>query len=163
MQAGLKHQQAPELRVSYWIDSVGKETEPLKLANLGSGYKILYCFQHWCPGCHERGFPTLGLLVDNLADQGFGFAVVQTVFEGADANTVDKLRVNQERYGLAIPFGHDVPLEGERLPSVMQDYQTGGTPWFTVIDPEGNVVYADFSLDPDRFIATLGQENFRHA
>ncbi len=94
MQAELKNQQAPELRVSHWIGADGFDIEPLKLADLGSGYKILYCFQHWCPGCHAHGFPTLRNLVDNLADDGVGFAVVQTVFEGADANTVDKLRIN---------------------------------------------------------------------
>ena len=29
----------------------------------------------------------------------------------------------------------------------------------TVIDPEGRVVYADFRLDPARFLAALGAED----
>jgi hypothetical protein len=41
----------------------------------------------------------------------------------------------------------------------MEDYRSGGTPWFTVIDPEGNVVYADFRLDPNRFLAALGADD----
>ena len=30
---------------------------------------------------------------------------------------------------------------------------------FTVIDPEGNVVHADFRLDPQRFLAALGADD----
>ncbi len=160
MQFGGLHDKAKELRVNDWIDADGNPMErPLRLADLGDGYKIIYCFQHWCPGCHSRGFPTLRYLHGNLKDMGFGFAVIQTVFEGAETNTFDKLRVNQEQYGLKIPFGHDLPPEGERYPTFMEDYRSGGTPWFTVIDPEGNVVYADFRLDPTRFLAALGAES----
>lgn len=159
MQFGSLNAPAPELRVGRWIDASGIEMDkPLKLADLGDGYKIIYCFQHWCPGCHSRGFPTLKYLSDNLKDK-FAFAVIQTVFEGGEINTFDKLRVNQEQYGLKMPFGHDVPLGGEQHPSFMEDYRSGGTPWFTVIDPEGNVVYADFRIDPLRFMTALGADD----
>ncbi len=151
-------QPAPELRVDIWIDGAGQPTKkPLQLADLGDGFKLIYCFQHWCPGCHSHGFPTLKMLVKALDGKGFGFAVIQSVFEGFEENTVDKLRPTQERYGLAIPFGHDVQSDGAGLSTFMQDYQTGGTPWFTVIDPEGQVIFADFQLDPGRFLAALGQ------
>jgi len=153
MQLGGSHAKARELRVNDWIDEAGNVMEePLRLAGLGPGYKIIYCFQHWCAGCHSGGFPTLRRLHDDLKDKGFGFAVVQTVFEGAEINTFDKLRVNQERYGLKIPFGHDVPATGERYPTFMEDYRSGGTPWFTVIDPGGAIVHADFRLDPAGFL-----------
>jgi hypothetical protein len=101
----------------------------------------------------------LRYLSDNLKDKGFGFAAIQTVFEGSEVNTFDKLRINQEQYSLKIPFGHDVPAEGERHPSFMEDYVSGGTPWFTVIDPQGNVVYADFRIDPERFMKALGSDD----
>ncbi len=160
MQFGSLHNAASELRVNDWIDADGNAMdEPLRLADLGEGYKIIYCFQHWCPGCHSRGFPTLKFLHDNLKDKGFGFAVIQTVFEGAEVNTFDKLRVNQERYSLTIQFGHDVPPKGAQYPTFMEDYRSGGTPWFTVIDPDGNIVFADFRLDPARFLAALGAED----
>lgn len=160
MQFGGLHNPAKELRVNEWIDGNGQLMDrPLRLADFGDGYKIIYCFQHWCSGCHARGFPTLKYLYDNLKDKGFSFAVIQTVFEGADANTFDKLRVNQEKYALDIPFGHDLPGEGERYPSFMEDYRTAGTPWFTVIDPQGQVVYADFRLDAARFLKALGAED----
>ena len=157
MQFGSLHRTAPDLRVAQWIDGAGAPMAPLHLADLGDGYKIIFCFQHWCPGCHSSGFPTLKRLHQALAPQGVGFAVVQTVFEGADVNGFDKLRPNQEAYGLPIPFGHDLPAAGDRYPSFMEDYRTAGTPWFTVIDPEGVVVFADFRLDPEALIAALGK------
>ncbi len=150
---------APELRVPQWIDAQGLARAPLTLAELGDGFKVIYCFQHWCAGCHSHGFPALVKLVGALsgADFGFGFAVVQTVFEGAEANTFDRLRETQLRYGLQLPFGHDPPAgsHGAMFPTVMQDYGTGGTPWFIVISPAGEVVFSDFQLDADRLIADV--------
>ena len=73
MSIGISASAAPELRVPFWIDGQGSPIDPVKLADLGDGYKVIYCFQHWCPGCHSRGFPTLKRLVDNLSDKGFGF------------------------------------------------------------------------------------------
>lgn len=143
----------PELRVPYWIDADGNERPPLSLADLGPGHKVLYCFQHWCAGCHSMGFPTLQRLVEELTEEGFGFAVVQTVFEGAEENTVERLRETQLRYELALPFGHDPALEGR--PSVMEDYQTGGTPWFLILDPAGSLVFTGFHLDADKLIAAV--------
>ncbi|MDD9910552.1 MAG: redoxin domain-containing protein [Ahrensia sp.] len=159
MKFGRPYDKAKELRVTQWINADGvPQVMPLRLSDLGDGYKILYCFQHWCPGCHSRGFPTLKFLHEHLNDKGFDFAAIQTVFEGAKVNTDDKLRINQERYGLKIPFGHDTPTDGEDYPTFMEDYRTAGTPWFTVIDPHNNVVHADFRIDPQRFIESLGAE-----
>lgn len=157
MAHGGSHNKASELRVNDWIGVDGKPMDkPVRLSDLGQGYKVIFCFQDWCHGCHLHGFPTLKLLHETLKDKGFGFAVIQTVFEGAEANTFDKLRKNQEQYGLAIPFGHDVPPKGEHYPTFMEDYRSGGTPWFTIIDPEGDVVYSDFRLDARRLLSALG-------
>jgi len=146
---------APELRIPQWIDAAGQPRAPLKLADLGGGFKVIYCFQHWCPGCHSVGFPTLRKLVDALSDKGFCFAAVQTVFEGADVNTFERLRETQERHGLVIPFGHDPAAGGS--PTVISDYGTRGTPWFIVIDPMGEVVFSDFQLDGDRLVRSFGE------
>jgi thiol-disulfide isomerase/thioredoxin len=146
------NEKAPELRVTDWIDGTGHTCAPLKLDELGNGYKVLFCFQHWCPGCHSFGFPTLKLLIDNLSAQGFGFAAIQTVFEGEQDNTFDKLKENQQKYGLNIPFGHDLPLQGQQLPTLMEDYQTGGTPWFIVINSKGVIVHNDFRLKAEAII-----------
>jgi hypothetical protein len=149
---------APELRVPYWIDAEGRERPPLRLSELGPGFKLIYCFQHWCEGCHSHGFPTLQRLVSTLSSRGFGFAVVQTVFEGEAENTPDKLRLTQERYGLRLPFGHDVAEPGSPLPGLMRDYRTGGTPWFLLIDPAGDLIFSNFHLDADMLFEALGVE-----
>lgn len=156
MQAQAAPREAPQLRVPQWIDPSGAPLQaPLRLDDLGQGWKILFAFQHWCPGCHSLGFPTLKLLFDALHGQGVGFAAIQTVFEGEAENTFDKLGENQRRYALPIAFGHDPIAAGQRYSSFMQDYRSGGTPWFTLIEPGGRIVYADFRLDPQRLIELL--------
>lgn len=155
MSIGISSKRAPELRVPYWIDGEGNRTDPIKLADLGTGFKIIYCFQHWCPGCHSRGFPTLKRLVDALSKRDFGFAVVQTVFEGAKQNTVERLRETQVHYDLDLPFGHDATPPGGTYPTVMEDYRSGGTPWFIVINPKGEVIFNDFGLDAERLIGAF--------
>ena len=149
--------QAPELRVQKWIGADGGSIAPLKLSDLGTGPKILFAFQHWCGGCHSHGFPTLQRLHAALAPKGVGFAVIQTVFEGADENTFDKLRVNQLKYKLPVAFGHDEPPPLALLPTFMEDYRTRGTPWFSVVDPGGRIVFSDFHLDADRLALELEQ------
>jgi len=138
---------APELRVEQWIDKNGKKTTPIKLSDYKGKFKIIYCFQHWCPGCHSQGLPTLKKLVDAFqGNDKIAFFAVQTVFEGARANTYDKIAETQKKYNLEIPFGHD---EGKGRSTIMEDYKTGGTPWFIFIDENDNVVFADFHINAD--------------
>lgn len=148
-------QRAPELRVQKWIGEDGESIAPLKLSDVGTGPKILFAFQHWCSGCHLHGFPTLRSLHDALSSKGVGFAVIQTVFEGVHENTFDKLRVNQLKYKLPIAFGHDMPPAVAELPTFMEDYRTRGTPWFTVIDAGGRIVFSDFHLDANKLVTQL--------
>lgn len=143
---------APELRVNRWLDGYGRPCAPLKLVDLGTGYRIIFCFQHWCPGCHSTGFPTMKKLVEALSPKGFGFAVVQTVFEGKDVNTFERMRDAQLLYDLRVPFGHDAPERG--YPTIMSDYHTRGTPWFIVINPSGETIYGGFTLDAEGLIAS---------
>ena len=149
--------QAPELRVKKWIGEDGGNIAPLELADLGTGSKILFAFQHWCGGCHLHGFPTLQRLHGALSQRGVGFAVIQTVFEGAHENTFEKLRLNQLKYGLPVAFGQDEPPADATLPTFMEDYRTRGTPWFTVIDADGRIVFSDFHLDADWLVRELEQ------
>ena len=142
---------APELRVPYWIDEKGEAREPLTLAELGTGDKVIFCFKSTCPGCHARGFPTMQKLVVRLKDKGFGFAVIHTAFDDDPRNSQDKVRDAQIKYDLEIPFGHD-PKIGENYPTFMTDYRTRGTPFFIVIDPNNEIAFGDFGLDADKFI-----------
>ena len=138
--------QAPELRVQNGLAKMGKVSRRSNCQISGPA-KILFAFQHWCQGCHLHGFPTLQKLHAALSSKDVGFAVIQTVFEGTHENTFEKLRVNQLKYELPIVFGHDEQPTGSPFPTFMEDYRTRGTPWFTVIDAGGSIVFSDFHLD----------------
>jgi len=155
MPIGIVGSTAPELKVSYWIDSNGKERHPLKLAELGPDFKVLFFFQNWCPGCHTDGFPQLKRLIDHLEHRGVGFAAIQTVFEGMDTNTKDKILVNQRRHHLKIPFGHDAPLTANLYPATIEDYRSRGTPWFVLINPNNVVIYNDFRLNFEKALMII--------
>lgn len=157
METGIVGLPAPQLEHVRWIDENGEERSPLALDELGPGFKILYFFQDWCAGCHRHGFPTFVTLTEELGDKSVGFAVVQTVFEGAEVNTFDRLRENQQRYGLRVPFGHAAPSPAsiDPVPAIMAAYRSGGTPWFVVIAPDGRVVYDGFLLAADGLIEAL--------
>jgi thiol-disulfide isomerase/thioredoxin len=148
---------APPLENIRWIDEDGEERSPLALAELGQGFKILYFFQDWCAGCHAHGFPTFVTLAEELRDKGVGLAAIQTVFEGSEVNTFDRLRENQRRYGLRVPFGHAVAdsASADAVPAIMEAYRSGGTPWFVVIAPDGRVMYNGFRLDAESLVQTL--------
>jgi thiol-disulfide isomerase/thioredoxin len=157
MEPGIVGLPAPPLENVRWIDENGDERSSLTLAELGQGFRILFFFQDWCPGCHAHGFPTFVTLAEELRDKGVGLAAIQTVFEGADVNTFDSLRENQRRYGLRVPFGHAVakPASAAAVPAIMEAYRSGGTPWFVVIAPDGRVVYNGFRLDAERLVQIL--------
>jgi hypothetical protein len=157
MEMGIVGLPAPPLENVRWIDENGDERSPLTLTELGQGFRILYFFQDWCAGCHAHGFPTFMTLAEELRDKDIGLAAIQTVFEGSDVNTFDRLRENQRRYGLRVPFGHAVaePASADAVPAIVKAYRSGGTPWFVVIAPDGRVVYDGFQPDAERLVQTL--------
>lgn len=147
---------APEFHVNQWIDQNGNETGVIKLSDYKGKFKIVYCYQSWCPGCHSKGLPDLKKMVDALKENDkVVFLAVQTVFEGYDTNTYEKMVETQKQYELKIPFGHDAGNDGKSKSFIMQNYQTGGTPWFIFIDTHDNVVFSDFHLNPDAAIEFL--------
>jgi hypothetical protein len=157
MKTGIVGLPAPQLEHVRWIDENGDERSPLTLAAMGREFKILYFFQDSCAGCHRHGFPTFVTLAEELRNKDVGMAAIQTVFEDAEVNTFDRLRENQTRYGLRVPFGHAVadlaPVVD--VPAIMSAYRSGGTPWFVVIAPDGLVVYDGFLLAADGLIQAL--------
>ena len=147
---------AKEFEVKDWIDANGNKTEQIKLADFKGKFKILYCFQSWCPGCHNKGLPDLKKMVEALeGNEKVKFLAIQTVFEGHQENTYEKMVETQKQYELKIPFGHDAGNDGKSHSNIMTNYQTGGTPWFIFIDKYDNVVFSDFHLNPDAAIAFL--------
>ena len=147
---------AKEFNVKHWVDANGNKTEQIKLSDFTGKFKVLYCFQNWCPGCHSRGLPALQKMVDALKDnEKVVFLAIQTVFEGFEANTYDKMLETQKQYELKIPFGHDAGDDDKSTANIMKNYQTGGTPWFIFIDKHDAIVFADFHLNEVAAIAFL--------
>ncbi len=144
---------APEFEVNHWINAEGNKTKAIKLSDFQGKFKVVYCFQSWCPGCHSKGLPDLKKMVEALKDKdNIIFLAVQTVFEGHESNTYAKMVETQNQYHLKIPFGHDAGDDGESHSNIMANYKTGGTPWFIFIDKNDNVVFSDFHLNPDAAI-----------
>ena len=147
---------APEFGVKNWINSEGNKTEPIKLTDFKGKFKVVYCFQSWCPGCHSKGLPDLKKMVEALKNnENIAFLAVQTVFEGHHENTYEKMIATQKQYELEIPFGHDAGDDGKSRSNIMTNYQTGGTPWFLLIDKHDNVVFSDFHLNAEATIEFL--------
>lgn len=147
---------APEFDVHQWIDAKGNKTGQIQLSDFKGKFKVLYCFQSWCPGCHSKGLPDLKKMVKALKDNNnIVFLAVQTVFEGFESNTYEKMVETQKQYELEIPFGHDAGKDGKSHSNIMANYKTGGTPWFILIDKHDNVVFSDFHLNPDAAIQFL--------
>jgi hypothetical protein len=96
-------------------------------------------------------------LVQDPRTKDVGVAAVQTAFEGAHVNTRDKLSLDQRRYGLRIPFGHEGHSSLGVYPTTMKNYNTGGTPWFVAIDRDGVVLQDGFAIDVDRFIRAVAE------
>jgi len=147
---------APEFNVKDWVNANGKKIDAIKLSYYRGQFKIVYCFQSWCPGCHSKGLPDLKKMVEAHKDNDkVTFLAVQTVFEGHHENTYEKMVETQKKYDLKIPFGHDAGDDGKSRSNIMTNYQTGGTPWFLFIDKHDRVVFSDFHLNVDAAIEFL--------
>ncbi len=156
---GIEGQTAPEWNVPIWINSNGENTSEIKLSDYKGKFKVMYCFQSWCPGCHSIGLPSLQKMVNALKDNDkIAFVAIQTVFEGKNANTFEKLKETQKKYDLKIPFGQDNGNKSTNdISSVMYNYRTGGTPWFIFIDENDNVIFNDYHINTDAAIKFLSQ------
>lgn len=148
--------QAPELRVPYWINAEGEERPALRLSELGDGYKVIFAFKAECPGCHSFGFPAMQTIVKGLQGKGVGLAVVHTAFDDDPRNSQDRIAEMQNKYDLRIPFGHD-PKVGDAYPTFMTDYRTRGTPYFTIIDPTGEIIFSDFRLNAEKVVEIISK------
>ena len=108
-----------------------------------------------CTDLH--GFPTPQALVQDPRAKDVGVAAVQTAFEGAYVGTRGKLPLDQQLYGVRIPFGHKRGSSLGVYPTTMESYCTGGTPWFVAIDADGVVLQDRFAIDVYRFIRAVAE------
>jgi hypothetical protein len=127
---GVLGEAAAPLGVTRWVDASGQALEHFDLDRMPGRFKLIFCFQDACPGCHATGFPALARVVDAFRGSDFvGFAAVQTVFEDFGSNTWERMLANHSRYALGIPFGHDAGDEQDGAGSeLMRRYRNGGTP-----------------------------------
>ena len=103
------------------------------------------------------GFPTLKKLTQTFknVDQVKFFAV-QTVFEGYEYNSRDKLRKNQLEWDLKIPMAHAAGNpQTHESPQVMKNYRSGGTPWKVIINPQGRVIFNHFHIKLAQAVALI--------
>ena len=154
---GIEGQKAPDWKIDNWVDENGNKTSPINLSDLDGKFKVIYCFQSWCPGCHSIGLPSLQAMTEALKDNDkIKFLAIQTVFEGKSSNTYEKMLEVQKKYNLKIPFAQDNGDESTKgISNIMYNYRTGGTPWFIFIDQDNNVVFNDFHLDTKKAIEFL--------
>ena len=103
------------------------------------------------------GFPTLQKLTQTIKNENqVKFFAVQTVFEGYEFNSQDKLRKNKLEWDLKIPMAHAPGNpKNHEIPEVMRKYRSGGTPWKVIIDPQGKVVYNHFHIEPAKAVALI--------
>jgi hypothetical protein len=66
MRHGIRGQLAPAFRIQQTLDASGQPAPALTLASMGERWRLLYCFQHWCRGCHLTGFPSLASFLEQL-------------------------------------------------------------------------------------------------
>lgn len=150
---GILGQQAPNWDVKEWFNLPADKLQ-LELSDFEGKLLYLYCFQSWCPGCHSHGFPTLQAVQAHYQDDPrVQFVVIQTVFEGFEANTLAAAKQTAARRGLTTPIGHDVP--NDQRSNVMQHYQSGGTPWTVLIDLQGRVRYNAFHAQPGEMVSLM--------
>ena len=143
---GIVGQSAPSWGVAQWTN-LPRDKKALDVTDFSGKVLYLYCFQSWCPGCRQYGFPTLVDLVDRYetADD-VAFVAVQTVFEGYQVNTAQAGWRMVQEFGLDVPVGHD-GSNGKRS-ILMQRYRTRGTPWAIIIDKQGKVRFNGFHITP---------------
>ena len=79
VQAGITGEPAPELGVTQWIDAAGQPLADYGLDKMRGKFKLVFCFQDACPGCHLTGFPSLVRVVEAFRGSPFvSFAAAPT-------------------------------------------------------------------------------------
>ena len=82
------------------------------------------------------------------------FLAIQTPFQDYTSNSELMLKPVAEEFDLDIPFGHLAKTKDAY--SINVAYETGGTPWWVVINKEGVVEFNGFTMN-----AEIGAENIR--
>ena len=71
------------------------------------------------------------------------------MFEGFEANSIQRGAKMMKEFELDCPMGHD-PGESDSGSKLMDDYRQAGTPWIVLIDPKGIVRFNDYGIESER-------------
>ena len=149
-QKGIQGEKAPLINISTWYQ-LPEGKEKIEITDYPDKIVVMLFFQHWCKASQERELPVLKNLVERYQDNdGIVFLAIQTAFEGFTENTPDKLKVTADKFGLKIPFGHNI--KAPEFPGISGTYKPGGTPWWVIIDRQGIVEYNGFILNEEEAI-----------
>ena len=154
-----KPKMLPIIEAPYWIDADGKETT-FNMSEVRGKWLFLECFQKWCPGCKKYGLPGLQKITQEFGDdERIKFLAIQTAFEGYFFNDQGAVRKIQKQYELPIKMAHDPGnIQPNGRPITMTRFRTGGTPWTIIAAPNGEIIFSDVHVEPDRFIAFMKQQ-----
>ena len=148
--AGIQGQKAPLLYISTW-HQLPEGKELVELTDYKDKIVVMLFFQHWCKSSQEISLPILKNLVSKYeGNDGIVFLAIQTAFEGFLDNTPDKLAVTAEKFGLKIPFGHNI--KAPEFPGISGTYKPRGTPWWVIVDRQGIVEYNGTILNEEEAI-----------
>ena len=151
---GIKGQKAPPLGVTEWIN-LPEGAERLGMSDFTDKVVVMLLWQSTCKASMIREFPVLKKLVRHFeGNPDVVFLAIQTPFQNYAENSDLKLKPVSEELGLDIPFGHLAKTKDAF--SINVAYQTGGTPWWVVVDKDRTVVFNDFTMDPE-----IGKENIQ--
>lgn len=153
VKTGIEGKKAPPLGVTDWIQLPDGDDQ-FDPRILGGKIVVLFLWQSTCEACEKREFPVLQKLVKEFeGNDEIVFLAIQTPFENFTSNSELRLKPTAEKFGLKIPFGHLAKTKDNY--SINVAYETGGTPWWVVIDKEGIVEFNGYTMDPDIGIANL--------
>ncbi len=154
VQKGIEGKKAPPLGVTDWIQLPDGDDQ-FNSGMLDGKVVVLFLWQSTCEACEKREFPVLQKLVKAFdgVDEVV-FLAIQTPFENFTTNSELQLKPTAEKYELSIPFGH-LPKTKD-LYSINVAYETGGTPWWVVVNKEGIVEFNGFTMNPE-----IGEQNLK--
>lgn len=151
---GIEGSKAPALGVQTWIN-LPEGKERLTLFDFPNKVVVIFLFQSTCEASKKREFPMLQQLVKEFQGiEDVVFLAIQTPFQDYTSNSEFMLKPMAEEFDLDIPFGHLAKTKGAY--SINVAYETGGTPWWVVINKEGVVEFNGFTMN-----AEVGAENIR--
>jgi cytochrome oxidase Cu insertion factor (SCO1/SenC/PrrC family) len=128
---------------------------------------VIDFFQLWCPGSNEFSVPLFKSWQDRFAGRDDVMLVsIETVFEGHDVQTPERLRAYVRESGLTHPVGIDAYAPDDPvIPVTMKRFGTEGTPQVVIVDKRGKIRFSHFGrFDPlvvEAFIERLTRESDR--